>query len=146
MLGLARLLSNSSKRCRDVPAPSGALALLQACKEQKTGLLPAGLAGVCFKPDWIPAQNRVEASRLCSDLEAVRAGRVFKLASTSLGCSVHTGQMFIQGLGCAHSAVGSRLSELSISSSSETLAFLYFSSLGLCPITKLPVLHKEHLK
>lgn len=41
---------------------------------------------------------------------------------------------------------GSRLSELSISSSSETLAFLYFSSLDLCPITRLSVLHKEHLK
>lgn len=57
VLGLARSFSDSS---RDVPAPSGALAAAGVWGIENRAL-HAGLAGICFKADWIPAQNRFAA-------------------------------------------------------------------------------------
>lgn len=57
VLGLARSLSDYS---RDVPAPSGAVAAASAWGIENRALC-AGLAGICLKPDWIPAQNRFAA-------------------------------------------------------------------------------------
>lgn len=57
VLGLARSFSDCS---RDVPAPSGALAAAGVWGI-KNRALRAGLAGIFFKPDRIPAQNRFAA-------------------------------------------------------------------------------------
>lgn len=58
VLGLARSFSDDCSR--DVPAPSGALAAADVWGIENRALR-AGLAGICFKPDWMPAQNRFAA-------------------------------------------------------------------------------------
>ena len=81
MLRLARSLDDCSKRCRDVPAPSGALATA-GVRAIENGAALCWLSRDLFQARLDPCPKQI-CSRLCSDLEAVRAGKTFKLASSS---------------------------------------------------------------
>lgn len=86
VLGLARSLGDCSKRCRDVPAPSGALAAADVRGIENRAAL-CWLSRDLFQARLDPCPKQI-CSRLCSDLEAVRAGKAFKLASSSPGWDV----------------------------------------------------------
>lgn len=83
---LARSLSDCSKRCRDVPPPSGALATA-GVRGTENRVASCWLSRDLFQARLDPCPKQI-CSRLCSDLEAVRAGKAFKLASSSPGWDV----------------------------------------------------------
>lgn len=78
--------SNCSKRCRDVAPPSGALATagVQGIENKAAS---CWLSRDLFQARLDPCPKQI-CSRLCSDLETVRAGKPFQLASSSPGWDV----------------------------------------------------------
>lgn len=86
MLELARSLSDCSKRRRDVPAPSGALATA-GVRGIENRAASRWLSRDLFQARLDPCPKQI-CSRLCSDLAAMRAGKAFKLASSSPGWDV----------------------------------------------------------
>lgn len=86
VLGFARSLGDCSKRRRDVPAPSGALATAGMRGIENRAAL-CWLSRDLFQARLDPCPKQI-CSRLCSDLEAMRAGKAFKLASSSPGGDV----------------------------------------------------------
>lgn len=76
VLGLARSRSECSKRCRDVPAPSGALAAAGMRGIENRAAL-CWFSRDLFQARLYPCPEQI-CSRLCSDLGAMRAGKAFK--------------------------------------------------------------------